>query len=309
MKACHWMFLFCLALGLLLSACARYPSIPETETLQLPTPPPGPSVGPIVSPGPGVASGLSEDYRIGPEDVLQVKVWDHEDLTREVPVSRNGEFTFPLIGAVKAAGRTCSELEKELVKRLGAGYVVNPQVTVAVKEYKSQRVHVVGEVRLPGTIPLTGSTSVVEVLTKAGGPTDKAGTELLIIRLKDHARASGPATLEEAKAGELIRLDLRGIQMGDVSHNIRLQHGDTVIVPKAKFFFVLGEVKSPGQFPFDDGITVLKAITIAGGLTDKAAGRRIRIVREKGGVRVEMAGGVNDLLQANDIVVVPESFF
>ena len=158
-------------------------------------------------------------------------------------------------------------------------------------------------------MPLTGPTAVVEVLARVGGPTEKAGTEVLVVRPKDQGRRAGPVAPEEARAGEAISLDLRAIQQGEVSHNIRLQSGDTVVVPKAKYFFVTGEVRSPGQFLFEHGITVLKAITIAGGLTDKAAGRRIRIVREKAGVRVEIPAGPSDLLEPNDIVLVPESFF
>jgi polysaccharide biosynthesis/export protein len=278
--------------------------MPEREVMEARPPEPKPAplsqkMEPMTRPSLSV-----EDYRIGAEDVLSVFVWNHEDLSMSVPVSQNGDFTFPLIGQVKAAGRTAADVQKEMIRRLGEGYLVRPQVTVTVKEFKSQKVDVVGEVKNPGTFVLTGPTSAMEVLSKAGGPTDKAGSEALVVR----ATGARGAT-DQARSGEVIPLDLRAMQGGDVSQDVRVQHGDTVIVPKGNYFYVFGEVKSPGQFQYDPGITVLKAITIAGGITEKAAARRATVVREKEGVRVEMPVKMSDLLEPHDIVMVPESFF
>jgi polysaccharide export outer membrane protein len=298
-----------LLLGAAPLACTRYPEIPEREVMSAPSPPPRPANLPPPSAVPPAPFAPKEDYRIGPEDVLDIHVWGHDDLSKQVPVSQTGDFSFPLIGQVKASGRTVAEVQKEMIGRLGDGYLVNPQVTVTVKEYRSQKVFVVGEVKNPGTFPLTGPSLVMEVLAKAGGPTEKAGSELLVIRPKDPGRKGGPLTVEEAQAGEVIPLDLRAIQAGDVSRNIPLQHGDTVFVPKGAHFYVFGEVKNPGQFKHEQGITVLKAITIAGGLTDKAAARRTTVIREKAGVRVEIPARMSDLVEPNDIVMVPESFF
>lgn len=287
--------------------CTRYPEIPEREVIR--TPEPEPRVKPVAPPVQIAVTAGDQDYRIGPEDILEVKVWGHDDLCRDVPVSQNGDFSFPLIGKVKAAGKTTTQVEKEMAARLADGYLVNPQVTVTVKEYRSQKVYVVGEVSKPGTFPLTGPTTMVELLSRAGGPTENAGTEVLVIRPRESARRKRPLTLDEARAGEVIQLDLRAIQEGDVSQNIRVRHGDTIIVPKAKYFYVFGEVKKPGQFKYERGITVLKAITIAGGITEKAAAKRTRIIREKGGVRVEIPARMSDPVAPNDIVMVPESFF
>jgi polysaccharide biosynthesis/export protein len=309
MKPVAVLFSMGLALVLMGGACARYPTVPEREAIQAAPAPRSPAAPASKTDPLPTFPGAPQDYLIGPEDVLTVRIWNHDDLSRDVPVSQNGDFTYPLIGQVKAGGRTVGDVEKEMTRRLAEGYLVKPQVVVTVKEYRSQKIFVVGEVRSPGAQPLTGPTSVVEILAKVGGPTEKAGTEVLVVRPKDQGRRAGPVAPEEARAGEAISLDLRAIQQGEVSHNIRLQNGDTVVVPKAKYFFVSGEVRSPGQFLFEHGITVLKAITIAGGLTDKAAGRRIRIVREKAGVRVEIPAGASDLLEPNDIVMVPESFF
>jgi polysaccharide export outer membrane protein len=296
-------------LCILICACARYPSIPKEEEIKPAAPATQPKPPPSSAKPFSPQQLIKEDYRIGSEDVLDVKVWGHDDLSRSVPVSQRGDFSFPLIGDVKAAGRTISQVEKDMAERLADGYIVKPQVTVIVKEYRSQKVYVVGEVASPGTFQLTGPTSVVEILSLAGGPTNDAGTEVLVIRSKETARKVGPLTPEAAKAGEVFNLDLRAIEGGDVSHNVEVKDGDTIMVPKAKYFYVFGEVKNPGQFKYEEGITVLKAITIAGGITEKAAGKRTRIVREKAGVRVEIPALASDTIRPDDIVMVPESFF
>ena len=273
-----------LALLTMLFACNRYPTVPEREVMQpearperakpsVPAPKPAEPEKTTAKPSAAASKKafVTEDYRVGPEDILDIKVWSHEDLSRLVQISQNGDFNYPLIGQVKAAGRSVAEIERDLAKRLADGYLIKPQVTVSIQEYRSQKVFVMGEVETPGTFSLTGPTSVMEIFSKAGGATEQAGTEVLIIRPQDHSRKDSPTTLEEASADELIPLDLRAIQEGSVSpeQNIILQHGDTVVVPKAKFFFVFGEVRKPDKYMHEPGITVLKAITIAGGITEK----------------------------------------
>jgi polysaccharide export outer membrane protein len=299
-----WLPVFILVM---LASCDRYPTIPDSEVIM--TPPQTVSQAPIIPKGMPMAPSASEDYKIGAEDILEVKVWGHEDLTRDVQVSQTGEFTFPFIGKVKAAGRTTAEVEKEITNRLKSGYLVDPQVSVAIKEYRSQKVYVVGEVKTPGTYLLTGPTSVVEILSRAGGPTQLAGNEVLVIRPRGQESKEGPIKPEEARPEEVIQLDRRALQGGNVAHNIPLMDGDTVVVSKADYFYVLGEVRNPGQFVYQDGLTVIKAITIAGGFTDKAAAGRTRIIREKHGVRKEMQITMTAPVEPNDMVMVPESFF
>jgi polysaccharide export outer membrane protein len=303
-----WPLLFGPLMVIVLLSCTRYPEIPKWEVITKPekeeTPAFSRKVWPVVTP-----QGRMEEYKVGPEDVLQINVWGHEDLSREVQVSQTGDFNYPLIGSVKAAGLTVAQLEKEITGRLAEGYVVNPQVTVTVKEYRSKKVFVMGEVARPGIYPLTGPTTVMELLTKAGGPTNNAGAEILVIRPREPSRRSSPTTVEEADSGEIIRLSIRAIERGDISQNIKLVNGDTVIIPKAKYFFVFGEVNRTGKFKYEEGLTVLKAITLAGGITEKAAARRTKIIREKEGVRVEIPAKMSDIVLPNDIIVVPESFF
>lgn len=253
-----------------------------------------------------------KEYEIGPEDVLEIMVWDHDDLKREVYVSREGVFSYPLIGTVQAGGLSIEQLEKEIRDRLSGKYIIDPQVSVTVKEYKSKKVFVLGEVggpggKGPGTYPLTGKTSLMEVLTMTGGPTQNAGTEATISRPRKTGGASG--SQEKSPNDEVIKVNLRKLLEGDASQNIYLEPNDTVYVSKAAYFFVYGQVKNPGKYNLEKNTTVLKAITTAGGATEKAAVNRTKVVREKQGEKEEIRVKLTDLVGPEDIVMVPESFF
>lgn len=249
------------------------------------------------------------DYLIGTEDLLEIIVWGHDDLKRTMPVSLEGMISFPLIGEVKAAGISTGALEKVLAAKLNDGYIVKPQVTVTVKEHKSQRVFLMGEVNKPGTYAVTRENNILFVLSQAGGPTKEAGEEVVIIRpAKPIDRAM---TLEEAQKlrEQITQVNLRDVLAGDAKSNITIRDGDTLIVPKMPFFFVMGEVTKPGKYNLERGTTVLMAISIGGGLTPKAAPNRTRITREQDGQKVEVRTSMAELVLPGDTIIVPESFF
>lgn len=297
-------------------SCARYPKIPKVKKMKK-TASPSENMGKLFQ---KKAAGFvplieskKKEYVLGPQDVLKITVWDHEDLNREVTISEDGNFSYPLIGKVHAEGLTVSGLEDEIEKRLSGKYIINPQVNVTVKEYKSKQVFVLGEVggtgtgKGPGAYPLIGKTTLMEILAEAGGPTKDAGAEVVIIRPKK--KRSNPVPLEKASEDEIIRVNLRKLLEGDMSQNILLQSNDTVYVPKAEYFYVFGEVKQPGKYILEKGITVLKAITIAGGTTEKAAINKTKIVREKDGQKIEMKAKMTDPIYPGDTIIVPESLF
>ncbi|RPH59091.1 MAG: polysaccharide export protein, partial [Acidobacteria bacterium] len=120
----------------------------------------------VFAPQPSSA-GQAELYVIGPDDVLSINVWNERDVSGKFNVEADGSVTFPLIGRVEAAGLTVRALEAELRKRLAAGYITNPQVSVTVETYGSQRIFLVGEVRLPGMYSLRGKMSLMEALARA----------------------------------------------------------------------------------------------------------------------------------------------
>ena len=248
------------------------------------------------------------EYTIGAGDVLLINVWGHEDLSREVVVSEKGTFSFPLIGGVEAAGLTIKDLEAKLVTLLSAGYLVNPYVTIRIKGYESQKVYVLGQVRSPGTYSLDKETSLIEIISRAGGVSDDAGWIIEVVRPSERL-PDKPVTPDEAKKEEIIRVDVEGLLGGRPQDNIRIEGGDTIFVPKAAYYFIFGEVKSPGSYKLRRDTTVLKAVIMAGGFTDKASKRRIKIRRKEGEKTIKVRVKVDDPVLPQDTIIVPESFF
>src|ERR1044071_2446828 len=132
------------------------------------------------------------NYIVGPQDVLTIALFDQQDLSGKYTVEADGTFTFPLIGRVKAGGLTLRGVEDALRKELSNGFFKNPQVSVAVEQYRSQRIFVVGEVRTPGPYPLVGNMTLIEALARAGSTTEHAAGEALIVRSGDSRPTTGP---------------------------------------------------------------------------------------------------------------------
>jgi polysaccharide biosynthesis/export protein len=259
-----------------------------------------------------VSPAAGQEYTIGPRDVLGITVWGQADLSRDYGVDPDGFIPFPLIGRVKAAGATPKELAGQLTELLGKDYLVNPQVIVAVKDYLSQKVQVLGAAEKPGVYYLTGPTTLLEILSRAGGFASTAGKQVLLIRNNGGSDGSSAA----------LRLSLEKIQAGDPSENSRVQSQDIVIVSKAQAYsyFIFGEVKKPGAYTLDKDTNILEGITVAGGFTDKAAPSRTRVIRSTPQGQKVIEVDMNDILrrgreaktvmlQESDVVVVPESFF
>jgi len=257
------------------------------------------------------AENLSNnEYAIGPEDVLEIKVWDNEDLNRTVEVSQEGTFTFPLIGKVKADGLSIFELENHIKKRLADGYLLAPQVTVNVKEYQSQKVFLFGEVKNPGSYILKRKTHIMELISQAGGLTDMAERTIKIVRHKPtgHSAETGsPEGDEENKT--IITLDLGKYQDDITYDSFFVKSGDSIYIDPVPRFFITGEVGRPGEFKWKKGLTVRQAISLAGGPTQLAAEKRTRIIRVKKGKEEEHNAGMDDLVKPDDIIKVPGRYF
>ena len=251
------------------------------------------------------------DYRVGPEDVLHIAVYGHPDLTQTVAVQADGAFVFPLVGRVGAKDLAVPDLERKLQDLLARGYIRDPQVAVTVQQYRSKVVFVMGEVARPGAYPLVGTRRLLEVLAKAGPMTPSAGSEAVVVRARNpEARPVLPAEVAGAAPGalaEVIHVDLRDIQAGDLAQNVALLPRDTVFVPAAPRVFVSGHVPSPGGYPFAPGTTVRQAVGLAGG-SARSAGR-IRVLREIGGRARPVPVGLDDLVQAGDTIIVRGGLF
>ena len=239
------------------------------------------------------------DYVVGEGDLLRITVYEHPDLTAELRLGADGNITFPLIGELSISGLSTLEIEKLLVRKLEDGYIRKAHVTVFIREYKSKRITVLGEFVKPGILKLTGDSTLLELISDAGGVTQNAGDLLFIQRVTEDG--------EEVT----VTVDLKKLlEEGDVSANVAVREGDSIYLPRAAFVFVTGEVKKPGAYKITPDLTVLKAITLAGGFTDKARKGKILIIRkDEEGSEVTTRVPFDELILSDDIIMVPLSFF
>ena len=264
---------------------------------------------------PQVALTLSDartDYRIGRQDLLEIKVFDVEELNQTVRVSDDGSISMPLLGRLVVSGLTKTELEQMLARLLGERYVRDPQVTVFVREYESKKIAVTGAVKKPGTFEMLGRKTLLEMISMAGGLDTDLGKEIIVFRQA------------EDRPTERIALDLdQLVYRADPALNLVLQPNDIVYVPVVEKMriFVSGAVRNPDVYevPRDEPVTVLKAVTLAGGPTIRAAEKHVQILRTDAAgqrvvldvdlKRVKRGKSEDPLLREGDIVLVPESFF
>ena len=262
----------------------------------------------------GVASRLSAqsgaDYVIGAQDVLLIQVFDQQDLGGKYTVEADGTFSFPLVGRVKAGGLTLRGFEGELKRVLADGYFRNPQVTVAVEQYRSQRVFVMGEVRQPGPVALTGGMTLIEALARAGSTLATSSGEVSVVRAAQSGVAdAGPLVPGQEATTEVFRTSIQDLQSGSLSHNVDLRDGDTVFVPRAELVYVFGEVKNPGAYGVQKNTTVLQALSLAGGVTEHGAMNRIQVMRMVKGAKVEIRVKLTDVVHPEDTIIVPQRYF
>jgi len=241
---------------------------------------------------------LGDDYRTGPGDVLRIIVYDNDDLKARVRISDAGTIVMPLLGKIDIRKLTIDQITEKITRLLADGYLVNPQVNVFVEEYRSKKVVVLGSVRQPGIVELSGSITFLELISRSGGLDKDAGETATI------QRTSG-------KGEKTIVIDIKGlIELGDISQNVMISDGDSVFVSKAGMCFITGEVEDPGTYPCGDKATVLKLVALSGGFTGKASKSGINIVRIIDNKKTVMKKvDLYTPLKHNDVVVVPESFF
>jgi polysaccharide biosynthesis/export protein len=263
----------------------------------------------VAQPSVGRSRSNPGDYTIGPRDVLAITVFGEPEVSGRYTVDGEGTLDFRWVGRVKAGGLTLRQLEDLLVKRLSDGYLVNPQISVEVEQYRSQSVYVMGEVRNPGTVSITGEMRLLDVLGKAGSFTPAAGSVITITRPRDSRPVDGPLLPGVEADVETIRVNVKDLQSGVSGQEITLRDGDTIYVAKAATFYVTGYVRTPGPYTLEPGTTVLQALSLAGGVTERGAGNRVRIARIVDGKTVEIRAKLTDLVQPGDTLHVPQRYF
>ncbi len=252
------------------------------------------------------------DYKIGRQDLLEINVFDLKELDQTVRVADDGSISLPLLGRLQVAGLTKGDLEGLIARMLEEKYVRNPQVTIFVKEYESKKVAVSGAVKKPDTYEMLGEKTLLEMISMAGGLDKDLGKEIIIFRQVEDGTA------------QRISVDLdQLVYQADPALNLAVAPGDIIYVPSIEKvrIFVSGAVKNPNLYevPRSEPVTVLKAVTLAGGTTDRAAERRVQVIRTgPDGSRVTLhvnlrkvkRGKAEDpVLQKDDLVLVPEAFF
>jgi polysaccharide export outer membrane protein len=251
---------------------------------------------------PAQSAVAATDYLVGPQDVLKITVFGEPQLSSSVRVDSDGSIPFQYLGRVKAENLTVLAIAEVIRKGLADGYVRNPQVSVEMEQYHSQNVYVLGEVKAAGKYAMAGNSTLLDVLTQAGSMTPTAGHWVLINHAKPGTGLQGPS-ITDANTPADLRVNLRDIQSGQ-AQNIKVLDGDTVFVPIQERVSVTGNVRNPGAYPFDDGMTVFEAIGLAGGVSDKGSNSRISVKRMIDGKLKEIDVKQNDIVKPGDQVYV-----
>lgn len=251
-----------------------------------------------------------KEYSISVNDLLEINVYQEPDLTKTVRVAVDGNISYPLLGSIQVKGLTAKELETKITNLLKEDFLVNPQVSVFVKEHA--KISVLGQVRKPGTYELMAGLTVMDAISLAGGFTEKANsTDIKLVRQRDNEKETISLNAEEI------------VEQGHKEQDVEVEAGDLIIVgglsEASTFIVVLGQVKAPGKYPYKKGMTLVQAIALAGGLMDAAAPNGTRVIRMEDGKKKVIQVPLGSILRGernrdvslkeDDTIVVPESFF
>jgi len=303
--ACMWLALFA-ALGQ--DAAAQHP--PDRAVSQTPV---------TQQTSDDAASSLQADqaYRLGPGDVLEIRVFDRPQLSRDaVRIDDRGMIRMPLIkDEMQASCLTGAELASEITARYSR-YLRHPQVDIFVKEYQSQPVAVIGAVNAPGRFQLRRPVRLLELLTFAGGPSERGGKYVQVVHSSGVAQCESAADVSVENGVGFEAYVLQDTLAGDARANPYVKPGDIITLPEAERAYVVGNVVRPITIPLKETTTLTQAIAMAGGTMPDTKQDRVRIVRQTSAGKKEIFVDLKAItshraedvtLQANDIVDVPIS--
>jgi polysaccharide export outer membrane protein len=165
-----------------------------------------------------------------------------------------------------------------------------------------------GEIRQPGEYTIKGDTTLIEALARAGSTTTDASGEVIVLRRTDED-ASGPVLPQDAHSAVVTRVNIEKLQSGEASQNVLVGDGDTIFVSRGEKVFVYGHVRAPGAYAMHKDMTVLQALSLAGGVSERGAANRVRVERQVKGERKEMDIELGDPIQPGDTLIVPERYF
>lgn len=268
------------------------------------------------------AALAKSSYVLGPDDQVVVRVSELEEINdKPMLIDTNGLLYLPLIGAVQVSGRTAQQLRQELTDKLRK-YIKEPAVAVSVTEFRSQPVSVLGAVGVPGVLQLRGNKNLYEVLSMAGGIRTDAGNSVRITRRIENGTIPLPGATNDASGKfSIAEINIKSVmEARNPEENIDVKPNDVISVPKGEMIYVVGEVRVSGSLALGDRktISILEALSMAGGLGPTAAGSSAKLLRTVAGKgeRQEIAVNLTSIMkgktrdvvmQANDILVVGSS--
>ena len=269
----------------------------------------------------------SKAYLIGPRDVLTIIIYAAGERQQQVDltVSAQGMINAPFIGSVRAEGLTIRQLEALITEPLARDYFVDPQLNIRIKEYHSLHYYISGAVGSPGLYEMSSKASLMELIAKAGGVSPARGNVAYILRASTEQNAGGKEIENPFSYKEPIKVDLkRLLDKGDMRSNLILEPGDVVYIPLKKAIdigeskiYIEGEVRKPGLYDYQVGLTALNACIMAGGFGKFAAPNRTKIIRNQGDKQEIIKINLNDVqkgkipdieLKPGDRIHVPETW-
>jgi polysaccharide export outer membrane protein len=242
-------------------------------------------------------------YVIGIGDTLEVNVFGQPDLSGSVIVSSDGSVPLALVGKTQVAGMTPAQAADHISDELRRGqYLVNPQVSVTLSQFLSQQISVLGEVKNPGRFPVSVRLTVLDALALAGGVTELGSQRIYVLR-PDTSAAGGVVTRYE--------IDLEALMSAGAGQEyFDIRAGDTIMVPRAEVFYIYGEVRLPNSYKLRPDMTVMQALSLGGGLTDKGSNSRLQL-RRRGpdGRLITLSAHLTDRVEPDDVIYVRERIF
>lgn len=279
------------------AAAAQVPSFPATNA--------GVSTSPDASP----------EYRIGPGDMIELRVVGQEQLSGKFRVGETGTVSLPFVGTLQAGGMTEPQLTESVREKLKK-YLREPELSVTVAEFNSQFITIIGAVRTPGRYPLKRSVRILDAVGLAGGMTEQAGKNINLVRYQPPTSSAG-----DGKSGvrdeniHVESVNLEDMLQGRPELNRKIASGDLIYIPEADTIYVTGNVSKPGAYSPKSPVTLTQAIGLAGGMTPEARRSQISLYRAQPGTqeRVELTFSLGELekrkvkdplLLPNDVVYI-----
>ena len=231
-------------------------------------------------------------------DVLQVNVVNQAELNTTARIEPDGTLSLPYVGRIKAAGLTEDQLRQQITAALKKADVVkDPQVLVELTTFGTQ-VSVLGEVGLPGTFTLDRPTTLIQVLSRAGGVKEDAGAGTVVLRRR------GP------KGAIVYRYNVKAIESGESGGDVFLLNNDEVYVEQSSVYYLYGYVNRPGEYPLGRSVSVAQAIAVAGGVAPLGSDWRIEIKRRlSDGTVKDSSASLDDIVEPGDTIIVNERIF